>query len=757
MRRGCGNRTSTGPLEGSGLEREGLAATHIDRTKVPRGKSRVLAEPSSPVDEYRLLIESVQDYAIFFLDPEGRVTTWNRGAERINGYRADEIIGRHFSCFHERHEVAAGKPLEELRIAAEAGRFEEEGWRVRKDGTLFWANVLITALRGPGGELRGFGKVTRDLTTQRRAEETARELIREQAARTAAEESKVRLRESEERYRKLSRRLEVILDGVVDGITVQDQGGKIVFANDAAARSTGFETAEAMIATPVDQIALKFDLFDEQGQPFDPAKLPGRLALSGLDPEPVLVRVRDRAAGIEWWSLVRASAVPGENGRPELAVNIWHDVTSRRREEIAARSLARATTVLSQSFDSDRALAELTATLVPDLADWCSVDILEDGNVRLVSVANVDPRKAEVATALRHRYPELRSASKIAEVIRTGRSMLKSEITDADFERAITDADELAALRALQLRSLLIVPLKTSERTLGAMTLATTLSGRRYDEHDLALAEELGRRAGIAIENARHYRDAQRAIKLRDEFLSIAGHELKTPLTALDLQLQSLLLAFAKGRVDDDSKHFEERLRKTIAQSRRLGRLVHELLDVSKISSGRLVLEPEKIDMARLVEEIIERHAGELARAGSGISFEADGPTIGAWDLSRLDQVISNLLNNAIKYGTGKPIDVRISGTNDAITLSVRDHGIGITPEYQSKIFQRFERGVSERNYGGLGLGLWIVREIVLAHGGSVRVESAPGRGSTFVVVLPLSPAQRNDASVDGNASSASV
>ena len=728
----------------------------MDRPRtVARGKTSIVGEASSRVDEYRLLIESVQDYAIFFLDPEGRVTTWNRGAERINGYRADEIVGRHFSCFHQRHEVAAGKPLEELRIAAETGRFEEEARRVRKDGTLFWANVLISPLRGPTGELRGFGNVTHDLTNQKKAEETARELIREQAARTTAEESKVRLRESEDRYRKLSRRLEVILEGVVDGITVQDQAGKIVFANGAAARSRGFDTAEALMATPVERIALKFDVFDERGRPFDLAKLPGRLALAGLDPEPVLLRVRDRSTAIEWWSLVRASAVPGENGRPELAVSIWHDVTSRRREETAVRSLARATAVLSQSLDSDRALAELTATLVPELADWCSVDILEDGNLRHVSVANVDPRKVETVTALRRSHSELGPASGIREVVRTGRSKLHSEISDVDFERAISDAEELSAVRALQLRSLIVVPLKTRERTLGALTLATTLSGRRYDEQDLALAEELGRRAGIAIENARHYRDAQRAIRLRDEFLSIAGHELRTPLTALDLQLQSLLLAFTRGRIGDDSKRLEERLRKTIAHSRRLGRLVNELLDVAKISSGRLVLEPEKVDMARLVEEIIERHASELARAGSVISFETGGPTIGEWDASRLDQVISNLLSNAIKYGAGKPIDVRVFGTTETVTLSVRDRGIGIPPEYHSKVFERFERGVSERNYGGLGLGLWIVRENIQAHGGSVRFESAPECGSTFIVVLPISPAQRDDAPVHGTAPSA--
>src|SRR5262249_49206837 len=142
---------------------------------------------------------------------------------------------------------------------------------------------------------------------------------------------------------------------------------------------------------------------------------------------------------------------------------------------------------------------------------------------------------------------------------------------------------------------------------------------------------------------------------------------------------------------------------------------------------------------AHLVQEIIERHASELARAGSEVSLEVEGRTVGEWDPSRLDQVVSNVLSNAIKYGAGKPIDVRVKGDGAVVSVSIRDRGIGIPPEHQSKIFQRFERAVSERNYGGLGLGLWIVREIVQAHGGKVGFESAPALGSTFVIELPVS------------------
>jgi signal transduction histidine kinase len=554
-----------------------------------------------------------------------------------------------------------------------------------------------------------------------------------------AEQAEAKVRESEERLKQRSERLGVILDAVGDGIVVEDRFGKIIFANAAAARPAGFASARDLVEAPRSAVLDKFDVFDDQGRPFDPANLPGALALEGIETEPVLVRARNREMATEHWLTVHARTIRDEKGRPELAVSIWHDVTSRRREEVSARSLANATDVLSRSFDYERALNQLVKTLVPELADWSTVDVVEDGRLRLVAIANVDPAKIEVAKEIRRQLPDLLSFSRVGEVIRTGRPMFYSQLTEADLEQHLPDPDIRNAVLAFGVRSVLIVPLKTRERTVGALTMATVLSGRRYDQEDLVLAQELGRRAGLAIENALLYGRAQHAVRLRDEFLSIAGHELKTPLTTLDLQLHGLLSFVRRGLAAKEPQRWEERLGKAIEQSRRLGRLVHELLDVSRITSGRLVLDPQRLDMARLIAEVVERHASELARAGSVVSFETEGRTVGEWDPSRLDQVISNLLSNAIKYGCGRPIDIRVIGDGERVTLSMRDRGIGIPAESQGKIFQRFERAVSERNYGGLGLGLWIVREIVQAHGGSVRFESTLGDGTTFFVELPCS------------------
>jgi PAS domain S-box-containing protein len=260
--------------------------------------------PSLSWDDSRLLIESVEDYAIFMLDTDGKVATWNLGAEKIKGYAASEIVGLHFGTFYPAEDRGAGKPERALESVRTLGRYEDEGWRVRKDGSRFWANVVITALRDPEGRLRGFGKVTRDLTSRRHAQQTELALMREQAARVAAEAAEQRLRDSEDRYRALSERLELVLEGVADGITVQDQAGTLLFANTAAARACGFSTRAELVAASPAEVMARFEILDEHGAPFDPAQLPGRRVPRGEPTHSAVVRVRERSSGREWWSRI---------------------------------------------------------------------------------------------------------------------------------------------------------------------------------------------------------------------------------------------------------------------------------------------------------------------------------------------------------------------------------------------------------------------------------------------------------------------
>jgi PAS domain S-box-containing protein len=397
--------TVTGAVRAADQQPAPVDAT-AERQPLSSSKLAALAHEQLRDSEarFRLLVDAVKDYAIFMLDVDGRVVTWNAGAERIKGYTAREIIGRHFSQFYEDEEVRAGKCERELEGAARDGRFEDEGWRVRKDGSRFWANVVITALRNPNGELVGFAKVTRDLTERRRAE----------------------------------------------------------------------------------------------------------------------------------------------------------------------------------------------------------------------------------------------------------------------MERV-----------------------------------------------ELAKAEE--------------------AIRLRDEFLSLAAHELKTPLTVLQLQLDTL-----HNRVDESGLRTAAKLQRASRSSERLANLVESLLDVSRIATGRFELDIKEFDIVESVSNVVDglRPSAESARCD--LTLDAAGTVVGAWDRVRLEQALTNLIANAIKYGAGKPIAVSVRRHGGEVMLQVRDHGPGVPETELERLFRRFERAASIRNYGGLGLGLYFIQAIVDAHGGSVTAHNMPDGGARFQITLPL-------------------
>jgi signal transduction histidine kinase len=259
-----------------------------------------------------------------------------------------------------------------------------------------------------------------------------------------------------------------------------------------------------------------------------------------------------------------------------------------------------------------------------------------------------------------------------------------------------------------------------------AIHLALVTLRARWREQERILGDARGRRDELTA-----------AVLSRDEFLTVAGHELNTPLAALRLQLEGLA-RLVRRRTPGLEALVDERLEKSIGHVSRLEALVAQLLDVSRLSTERLELAPEPLDFAEVVGEVVERLATPAARVGSPIRLEHDGPLPGSFDRLRLEQVAANLLSNAVKYGMGHPVEVDLRREGDAARLSVRDRGIGIEHGHEARIFERFGRAVPVRHYGGLGLGLWVVRRIVEAGGGTVQVESAPGAGATFTVRLPL-------------------
>ena len=280
-------------------------------------------------------------------------------------------------------------------------------------------------------------------------------------------------------------------------------------------------------------------------------------------------------------------------------------------------------------------------------------------------------------------------------------------------------------------RSSMAVPL-TSRNTIVGAIITVAPPKRRYTMADLELLEELGRRVALCVDNARLYEGAQEALKGRDQFLSIAAHEIRGPLTSIHLAVQGLL----RGSLSPAGAHTA--LEVIEREDRRLGGFVDDLLDLGRISTGQLHFDLEEVDLGTVVRDAVSRLTGTLAPTGS-VTITTGGNLVGQWDRARLDQVVTNLVSNAIKYGEGKPIEITATETDGHVVLKVSDHGMGIDPSMRSKIFDAFQRAAGAKRYGGLGLGLHIAKTIVNGFGGTIAVDGSPDAGSTFTVDLPVS------------------
>jgi PAS domain S-box-containing protein len=427
-------------------------------------------------DRYRLLVHAVKDYAIFMLDPDGVVVSWNDGAERIKEYSPEEAIGLGFEAFHTPEDRAAGRPAAALAAAADEGVFREENWRLRKDGSRFWAHVTITALRDEDGGLIGFGKVTRDLTDRRRVEEA--------------------LRESEERFRQLAENAREVF------WLYSADFSQLLYISPAVGRLWGID-AEGLEADQSSWFDLLHPADRDPMRAFQAALPEGRSSIR--------YRVR-RPDGEDRWFLTRGFPIHDAAGQVVRVGGVTEDITEQVEAEDRLRYLAETGRLLSATIEFGETLSNVARLAVPDVADWCVVDVLAEGEIERLGVAHSDPEKERLAWDLVRRFPpDARAAGGVAEVLRTGEPQLLPEIPEETLRRVAPDEEHMALIRQLGLRSAMTLPMKARGRVLGAITFIRAETGRRYGQEDLEFAEEIASRAALAVDNARLYREAQEA------------------------------------------------------------------------------------------------------------------------------------------------------------------------------------------------------------------------------------------------------
>ena len=540
---------------------------------------------------------------------------------------------------------------------------------------------------------------------------------------------------------------ETTLGSIGDAVIATDADGRVTFMNAVAERLTAWSDADAR-GRPLDEVfcILAEATREVAENPVATVLREGRIV--GLANHTILRSKRGEEIPID----DSAAPIRDQSGRLFGVVLVFRNVSDEKRAHVQRDFLARASEALVSSLDYRTTLATVARSAVPQLADWCAIEVIEAGATtsQQVAVAHVDPAKAEFARELGERYPpDPHAATGVPNVIRTGTSELYVEIPAALLEAGAKDAEHLRIIRELRLESAMVVPLRGRARVLGAMTFVYAASGRRYSENDLAFAEDFGRRAAMAIENAiamkevqeaqareRRMRDeAEIANGAKDEFLAVVSHELRTPLHAI----LGWTIALRDRKPGDD---IDRPLGIIERNARAQAKLVEDVLDVSRIISGKLTLKLGMTNVADAVNAAIETVAAAAEAKGIAVSVEVEqGPLVITADFDRLQQIVWNLVTNAVKFTPkGGKVSVRVFREGSDIRLSVSDTGEGIRREALPRVFERFQQADASttRRHGGLGLGLAIVRHLVTAHGGTVSAESeGEGKGATFLVSLP--------------------
>ena len=696
-------------------------------------------------------IVSSSDDAMIGKDLNGIVTSWNVAAERMFGYTAEEVIGQSIRLI-----IPSGRQGEEdevlrrIRAGKSVKHFETE--RLRKDGSLIPISLTVSPILDGAGRVVGASTIAGDISERKEREarltatEAARDDLHDRLLMLVAASTK--LFETPHLSAVVAFAVNVAQDLVpADAYVIwrlkPDTGWEPLACD-------GVSPEFARVTPAKGQTELEFtEPMTVEDVLTWPAGAPRRQAymdegIASMLIIPLVLHGLRQGAFVFYHRMRHRYSEVDVNvgaalGNLTAAAMTNAESFDEHQRVVRAGVLADVLRCLATPLNYQEMLTTIATVVVPRIADWCVVDLGgKDNKVERFPAAHVDQSKGEMNHALRLCFPESQFTPGASEsVIASGQSVFVRRVTDDMLVKTLSDNEEqLQLIRTLGIVSYMCVPLIGQRGVIGAMTLAMGESGRHFVDDDLRLAEEVAHRTGFAIESAQAYEEAQRANRLKDNFLATLSHELRTPLNAILGYTWMLRSNVVTNERREHALETVERNAKTVSQ------MLYDLLDVSRIASGKLTLTMQPMDLRALVLESVESVTPKAADKRLSLHVDSDrGPPLIQGDRARLQQVFWNLLTNAVKF---TPEDGRISVTvtssQKAATVVVQDSGIGIPAAFQSKVFEPFEqvRLKSTPQIGGLGLGLAIVRQIVELHGGTVTLESeGEGKGSTFTVVLP--------------------
>ncbi len=647
------------------------------------------ATPFSEDDAYRGLFERIP-VGIYRTSPCGRMLDANPALVRLAGYSSKEEL---LATPLHRHWARPGDRVEWMQRMERDGAVRDfEFMHRRRDGSFFWVRETARALRDETGRVVCYEGVVEDVT-ERKAE---KERLRVQAEMLAA---------------------------VGEAVICNDVQGRINYWNRAAEEMLGYTADEVLgkhiLDVPVppgkheEAAAILACVLSGRGWcgEFNARRKDGELVPIVLNVEPLL----DAA------------------GEVMAAVGIATDIARQKRDVAVQSFLAEAGSILASSLDYDATLGGVARLAVPTLADWCTVDVVEEegGCVRQVATVHVDPAMEAMTREELHCTPDGRNVTSI--LLRTRQTWWEADITDELLVRLCEDEEHLRIFRALNLQSAIAVPLVARGRALGVVRFATARPGRRYGPEDVRLAEEVARRAAVAVDNARLYAEARSAVQARERILHVVSHDLRNPLGAV--------LSHADLLGDDEVPAEVRREYAGVMHgaAEQMNRMIGDLLDITHLEAGQLSIEPAPLSPRALLLEAAAMLRPAANERGVHLSVEGgEGlPPVRA-DRERLLQVLANLLANALRLTPrGGSVALRAACAGGAVRFAVADTGPGIPQDERDRLFEPFWRGRRAAR-GGLGLGLSIARGIVEAHGGRIWAESREGEGSTFTFELPV-------------------